>query len=105
MTVPPQAPVPAGASSCPAPATLATPRLYCVGTAVGGAFHTLEDAVAQILPDPNSMPRVAVATTAVENVRTVPLWQLADTVEWMLQRIIPPANASKAQVAAFDASL
>ena len=61
--------------------------------------------MAQILPDPNSTPRAVVATTAVENVRAVPLWQLADTAERMLQRIIPPADASKAPFPAFDASL
>lgn len=59
----------------------------------------------QTFPDLNSTPRAVVATTVVENVRAAPLRQLADTAERMLQRIIPPANASKAPVAAFDASL
>jgi len=61
--------------------------------------------VAQTLPDPNSTPRVAFTATAVENVRAVPLRQLADTAERALRRIILPADASKAPVAAFDASL
>jgi len=52
--------------------------------------------VPQTLPDPNSTPRAVVTTTAVENVRAVPLRQLANTAERMLQRIIPPADASKA---------
>jgi len=51
--------------------------------------------VPQTLPDPNSTPRAVVAITAVENVRAVPLWQLADTAERMLHRIIPLADAAK----------
>lgn len=59
----------------------------------------------QTMPDPNSTPRAILTVTAVENVRAVPLRQLADTAERMLQRIVPPADAAKVPVAAFDASL
>lgn len=59
----------------------------------------------QTLPDPDGTPRAAFTATAVENVRAVPLWQLANIAERMLQRIVPPADTAKAPVAAFDASL
>ena len=59
----------------------------------------------QTLPNPNSTPRANFTATAVENVRTIPLRQLADTAERMLHRIVQPADTAKVPVAAFDASL
>ncbi|MFL6114461.1 MAG: hypothetical protein ACJ786_24345 [Catenulispora sp.] len=44
-------------------------------------------------------------TTAVADVRAVPLEQLSQNADRSLRRIIPPAETLKAPVAAFDASL
>lgn len=58
-----------------------------------------------MLPNPESVPRVVQAPSAVADVRHVPLDRLSEHAEQTARRIVPPADAVKAPVATFDASL
>ena len=55
--------------------------------------------------DSKSVPRVPHATTAVPDVRAIPLQQLANLADAMLRRIVPQPETERVPVAAFDASL
>lgn len=66
-------------------------------------MNTLYDE--RITTVPQVQAQASPTRTAVPNLRHVPLGQLADLAESMLRRIVPAADAVKAPVAAFDASL
>lgn len=60
---------------------------------------------------PNAAPngdddeKAGLTTTAVANVKHIPLDRLSEHADRMLRRIVPPADTLKAPVATFEASL